>query len=122
MRISRRRFLQLSSRALGAAAIGIMGGGTYAFAAEPRWLEVNRYRVVLPKLPPVFSGIRLAQITDLHHSELLEKEYLEKVIARVLEEKPDMILITGDLITGYRGEVTDYQKKKKLFQFSRVTM
>jgi hypothetical protein len=108
--ISRRLFFQLLGRTAGVSAVGLLGGGIYARMVEPTWLEVNRYKVPLPKLPSVFSGMRIAQLSDLHHSELLEKEYLEKVMLCVMEEKPDLIAITGDFITGYHGDVGAYHR------------
>ena len=109
--ISRRHFFQTAGRAVGVSAIGAMASGTYAYTVEPRWLETNRYTVKLAKLPPAFTGVRIVQLSDLHHSEYLGREYLKEVFDAVMTEKPDLILITGDFITGFHGNVKAYRRK-----------
>jgi predicted MPP superfamily phosphohydrolase len=109
--ISRRHFFQTVGRAVGVSAIGAMASGTYAYAVEPRWLETNRHTVKLSKLPPAFAGTRVVQLSDLHHNEFLGREYMQEVLEATMAEKPDLILITGDFVTGFLGEVKSYRRK-----------
>jgi predicted MPP superfamily phosphohydrolase len=118
--ITRRRFLGLAGRTLAVSIVGLAAGGTYACTVEPTWLEVNRHRVVLPRLPPAFAGIRIAHLTDLHHSELLGKKYLEEVFETVMRERPDMIAITGDFITGFRGDFADHRRRNGDFFLAEI--
>jgi uncharacterized protein len=109
--ISRRHFFQTVGRAVGVSAIGAMASGTYAYAVEPRWLETNRYTVKLNKLPPAFHGTRVVQLSDLHHNEYLGREHLEEVFDATMAEKPDLVLITGDFVTGFLGDVKNFRRK-----------
>ena len=109
--ISRRHFFQTVGRAVGVSAIGAMASGTYAYAFEPRWLETNRHTVKLAKLPPAFAGTRIVQLSDLHHSEFLGREHLEEVLESTMAEKPDLVLITGDFVTGFLGNVKAFRRK-----------
>lgn len=95
--ITRRKFLKtLGAMALGAAAMGA-GGLTYATKIEPTWLEIALVTVKLPHLDPAFSGFRLAQLSDVHLSEVLTIGELTEASQRILEARPDLITLTGDL-------------------------
>lgn len=58
-----------------------------------KMLSVSKYRVQSPKLA---SPVRIVQLTDLHNREFGENN--ARLIRRVLELSPDLILLTGDLI------------------------
>jgi predicted MPP superfamily phosphohydrolase len=51
----------------------------------------------LAGLDPAFDGYKILQLTDLHIGRTRES-YLQKVFDRALRERPDLVVITGDLI------------------------
>ena len=59
-------------------------------------LEVNEYQITSDKIPEVFSGFRIAQVSDLHNAEFGEGNC--KLIGLLSQTDPDMIVLTGDLI------------------------
>jgi predicted MPP superfamily phosphohydrolase len=63
------------------------------------------YEVALAGLPRELEGIVLVQLSDLHLGNILGKRWLGKIIARVNALKPDIIVITGDLVDGNVGRV-----------------
>jgi predicted MPP superfamily phosphohydrolase len=63
------------------------------------------YEVHLPGLPKKMDGTILLQLSDLHLGNILGKRWLEKIITRVNALKPDIIVITGDLVDGNVGRV-----------------
>jgi uncharacterized protein len=67
------------------------------------WFDVTRLEFHLPRLPEVFSGIRLVQISDFHIGTWLTAGHLNQVIDQVNRLKPDLVVITGDFVT-YRAE------------------
>jgi uncharacterized protein len=71
----------------------------YAHKLEPLWFEVNHIDITLPKLDRAFNGYRIVQISDLHAGDGIDRSQLEKVVAAVNAEQPDLIVITGDHIT-----------------------
>jgi predicted MPP superfamily phosphohydrolase len=78
-------------------AVVLAGVGLYGALRTP---AVKRVRVVLAKLPPELDGFTIAQITDLHLGAPLGRGWLEDVVARTNELRPDLIVITGDLVDG----------------------
>ncbi len=55
--------------------------------------------VVIPAegLPTAFDGLRIVHISDLHDAELGENH--EKTLALIRDASPDLILLTGDMIS-----------------------
>jgi len=94
-RMTRRTFLSLSVGTFAAAAAGL---GGYAFKVEPRDVEIVEIALTLPRLPAPFEGLRLVQISDLHHGRHVSEDYLYDVIDRVNTFQPDVIAITGDYV------------------------
>lgn len=83
--------------AMSTALIGL-GSLVYARKFATEQLELTEMEMVLPRLDPVFSGYRLAQISDIHMSSM-NRERLDEIVDRVNALKPDLIAITGDFVT-----------------------
>lgn len=94
--ISRRRFLK------GLACVSAVGAlpscVAYSFI-EPRRLKVYRPTVEIPGLPQAFDGLRLAQLTDVHHGPAVGLEYVEQAVELANGLEPDVIALTGDYIS-----------------------
>lgn len=77
------------------------GGGSYAYA---RMIErhnpvIERVRVPLKNLGNAFEGFRIVQISDLHVEPNFNPTLLRKTVELINGLKPDLIAITGDIIT-----------------------
>lgn len=59
-------------------------------------LETSYYTISNPKIPDAFSGFRIVQISDLHNAQFGHDN--EALLKAIENEKPDMIVITGDLV------------------------
>ena len=97
--ISRRLFL----RALGACAGIGTGAVYYAFEIEPTWLEIVRRPLPIRRLPAALSGRTLAHLSDIHVGPLVSDDYLLGTFRRVAELRPDIVVITGDLMSWHYG-------------------
>ena len=64
-------------------------------------LSVTRFELSQPKLT---QPLRIVQLTDLHNSEFGKGN--ERLIRKVREQQPDLILLTGDMLNQYE-ERTD---------------
>ncbi len=67
----------------------------YAWIVEPNWLEVTRHEAWFKNLPEEFNGLVMAHLSDLHMRAYGARE--RRVVARLAESKPGVIVITGDL-------------------------
>lgn len=59
-------------------------------------LMVNTVTVTAGRIPAAFSGFRIAQVSDLHNAEFGENNV--RLLELLLESRPDIIVITGDLV------------------------
>lgn len=98
---SRRRVLRGATAAVVLASVGAVGYGVTE-AASPR---VVRVRVPLPRLPAEFVGTRIALVTDLHVGPSRGLAFTRRVVDTVAAERPDLILLGGDLVDGTVAKV-----------------
>lgn len=61
---------------------------------------VRDYEVQMAGLPPERDGFNLVAISDLHLGTLKGERWLTKLIGRVNDLKPDLVVIVGDLVDG----------------------
>ena len=100
-RLSRRQFLRLLWFGFVKLILLAIGGIVYSAFIEPGWYRVETVRFGLRRLSNSFSGIRIAQISDIHMGGWMDKERLQHVVDLLLEQKPKLVLITGDFLTGH---------------------
>jgi predicted MPP superfamily phosphohydrolase len=71
----------------------------YAKFIEPNWIEINSLQLTIPHLASEFNGYRIVQISDIHRDEWMTTGRLQHIVRLVNEQKPDLVAITGDLVT-----------------------
>jgi hypothetical protein len=71
-------------------------------------IKTEFIRLKFSNLSPSFNDFRIVQISDLHASFWVGKKYLMSVVEEVNKLKKDLLIITGDIIT---GAVNDFWKR-----------
>lgn len=83
-----------------------------AFAVMAVWtlwgntaLMTTEMKISLPagRFPASFSGFRIAHVSDLHNAEFGEGN--EKLLQMISQGRPDIIVITGDLVDSSRTDI-----------------
>jgi uncharacterized protein len=74
--------------------------GVHALPVNRRWVDIHRRPMPLAGLDPRQEGLKLVQISDLHYSPVVWSRYLAEYVGFINHLSPDLIVITGDLITG----------------------
>jgi len=69
-----------------------------ATVVEPNWILVGRSIEHVPALPPRSRDLVVAHLSDLHVARLGFRE--KRAITLLREARPDIILISGDLVRG----------------------
>ncbi|WP_207838565.1 metallophosphoesterase [Williamsia soli] len=98
---SRRRVLQVATAVVAVGAIATAGYGMVE-AARPR---IVRVRVPLRRLPSEFVGLRVGLVSDLHVGPTRGREFTQRVVDQVNKQRPDLIVIAGDLVDGTVAKV-----------------
>lgn len=73
---------------------------------EAGWLRANVIEVPLPGLPPALDGLRIGHLSDFHLGAPLSRgnKASAEAVAWVAERRPDLVCISGDLVSHPRGE------------------
>lgn len=103
-RISRLKFL--NQVAIGMAAIPF-AAFIYGMVRGAFDYKVHKARVVLPKLPESFNGLRIVQISDIHCGSFVSDEHILEAVKIIEQQKPDLVFFTGDLVNN-RAEETEH--------------
>ena len=118
------RFLKLrSGKKIGGAPITrseffdkvALGAGLIPFVSMVTGIVsgATDYRVIkktiyLPDLPKSFDGLLIGQISDIHAGTFFNKTGVTGGVEMLMNEKPDVIFFTGDLVNYQTDEVDDY--------------
>lgn len=93
--LSRRDFLKIAAGTLPVVAFGLSAEGVYQ-ATEG--LTLVRRELVFPDLPESLHHFKIAQISDAHLGPFFMLDKLDEALQLILQEKPQLLVITGDLI------------------------
>ncbi|WP_346238123.1 metallophosphoesterase [Niabella insulamsoli] len=72
--------------------------------------QVRNVSLPFANLPDSFKGLKIVHISDIHTGSFTNLKAVNKGIDLILEQQPDVILFTGDLVNNKSEEVGDYQK------------
>ena len=88
----RRKFFK-KSLDIGAitTATALSGDAIY----EARTVELEKVNIKIDKLQTPY---KIMQISDIHIGGLIDAAFMQEIVARVNARKPDLVVITGDLV------------------------
>lgn len=102
--ISRSAFLNWMGLAAGSTLFGTL---LYGFSNKYNY-NLKRLQLSFNNLPPAFKGLKIVHISDIHSGSFTDKQAVLHGIEKILNEKPDVILFTGDLVNDRASEMDDY--------------
>jgi uncharacterized protein len=72
---------------------------------EAGWVRLRAVDVSLPRLPEELAGLRVAHLSDFHLGlPSRGTRAVERAIEWVGERRPELVVVTGDLVSRPRGE------------------
>ncbi len=87
---------------LSAAAVAVppllMGGLAGVALAQLGRYRVRAFDLFIPDLPAKLEGVTIAHLSDFHAGRFMTRRNMAPIIDTVNDMKPDLVLITGDLI------------------------
>src|SRR6476646_9500701 len=94
--VSRRDLL----KGFAAAGIGVSAGAlAHGYLYERFRIGLTRETVNVSGLPPPLSGLRIGLITDVHRSDTVTHELIDRAVQMLMAESPDLIVLGGDYVT-----------------------
>jgi len=113
IRISRLKFFSYS--ALTFATIPFVSLMYGIFKGGYRY-KIHRSSIKFDNLPQKFKGIKIIHISDIHVGSFTNTINLEKAFQLILNEKPDMIVFTGDLVNNKYTETDGFMDTFKMLK------
>lgn len=103
------------SRSVFLSWVGIAVGsgffGTLLWGLKNKYnYHIRKVTLTYPNLPEGFNGWKVVQISDIHSGSFTDKEAVARGVDMILEEKPDCILFTGDLVNDQSTEMDGYKE------------
>lgn len=87
-------------------ALGVLLS-VWAIWIERRFVRIRRMEVAIAGLPREFDGYRIAQLSDLHVGSFDPKSRALEWVALSNSLEPDLVTVTGDLVTSGSGFYRD---------------
>src|SRR5207244_8469637 len=81
-----------------ALAIAPVALALYGCVFGARVLRRERVTIPVAGLPAGWRGARIVQLSDLHAGRHVTKERLRRIAARAARLKPDILVVTGDIV------------------------
>lgn len=93
--INRKEFLSKAAILFAGIPFATMLYGMIKGAYE---FKIFKEKIISPKFPSAFNGLKIVQISDLHLGSFTSAEPLEKAVELINQQEADYILFTGDLV------------------------
>lgn len=94
-RTGRRAFFRTAATVVPLATIG---GSSYAAYVGQHEIEVTHESFGYTNLPPGLKDYKIVQLSDIHVGPSIDLDDLDEILKLALVEKPNRVVITGDLI------------------------
>ena len=104
-KISRSDFLVKTAAVAAAVPLVGMSWGIISGAHDYR---VRRIKLPLTNLPKAFHGMKIVQVSDIHSGSFWNKTAVMGGVEMLMNEKPDMVFFTGDIVNNRAEEMADW--------------
>lgn len=86
--------------------LGLVGAAALGYGwFEAGWVRLRERELAVPGLPPALEGMRIAHLSDFHLGiPSRGGRAVERAVAWVEERRPDLVVVTGDLLSRPRAE------------------
>jgi predicted MPP superfamily phosphohydrolase len=79
-----------------------LGEAARSALSEPFRLTIEHHQIYLKRLPQALDGLRIVQLSDIHHSPFTSREQIERAVETANNLQPDIVALTGDYISKER--------------------
>jgi len=102
----RPRSFLLASAGLASIFMLIYTAGMFFWVTD---FKLNTVELPVKNLPVAFDGYKVVQISDLHLGGFLNDKPIKEIVSIVNEQRPDLILFTGDMVSFTTDEVYPFE-------------
>ncbi len=91
----------------------------YARYVGTMGIQVREYNIINEKLPSSFDGFSIVQFSDLELGSTFLVQDMEKLVEKVNELKPDIVVFTGDIVST-QHTLSDEEKELLIDHLSKM--
>lgn len=102
--ISRSVFLNWLGIAAGSTLFGSL---IYGFSNKYNY-KIKRIKLTYDNLPPGFKGLKIVHFSDVHSGSFMNKRAVMHGVEKIVAEKGDLVIFSGDLVNDRATEMKDY--------------
>lgn len=110
---SRRDFLQKAGWAMAGVPFIVVTNGMFRTLYDFR---VEQVMLPIKGLPPALEGLRILQISDIHAGSFGSERPFAEVGRLIREQKPDVIVVTGDFVNSRPDELPTVYRELELLK------
>jgi predicted MPP superfamily phosphohydrolase len=105
----------VTGRGLGGAIAGLAAAAAGWGIFEAGWLRTQVLDLPIQGLPPALDGVRIAHLSDFHLGVPSRGRAATRLaVDWVAERRPDLVCVTGDLLSSRRGEAELHRHLERL--------
>ena len=89
----------------------ILGVFLYGSLIGRKKIAIHSEVIYTDRLPAAFDSLKIVQISDFHLGSLThDKEYVNQIVDRINNLRPDLIFFTGDLVNSVTSEAIPFEE------------
>ena len=104
-KLSERAIDRLASRYIFPHIMGIWSPYSWLL---PRRFSLAETSLSPPRWPGNLRRLRVLLLTDIHTGPFLRPEVLSAIVSALMELRPDLVAIAGDIVTGYPSDLDNF--------------
>ncbi len=105
LKLSERTIDRVASRYIYPHVIGIWNPYSWQL---PRRFFLAETNIRPQRWPKNLRQLRVLLLTDIHTGPFLRPEVLSTIVTDLMALRPDLVVIAGDIVTGYPSELDDF--------------
>ena len=90
-----------------AAGSTLFGSLIYGFSNKYNY-TTKKVRIPFDNLPAGFEGLKIVHFSDVHAGSFTNKKAVEHGVQMIMDERPDLVIFSGDLVNDRATEMDDY--------------
>jgi predicted MPP superfamily phosphohydrolase len=82
----------------------------YTVGFEPGQITLRQVDIPITGLPPALNGLKIGQLSDPHRCPFVPHARVERAVALLADEKPDLVALTGDFVSYWPDYAAEYSE------------
>ncbi len=91
----------------------------YSFFLGTKGIFIKEFKIESKQTPKQMHGLKILHFSDLHFASSANKNDVKKMVKKINQAKPDIVIFTGDLINK-NHKLTEEEKEFLIKEFKKI--